>query len=148
MVLRFERFPVATPSFHSIFDFEQNIDEMFGNFIGTGLSVRHRDYPALDVAEHENNSVVVAELPGVLKEDLKVSVQENVLTISGERKGVSLPEKSGWIRNEISSGKFSRTIELPHAVNTAEISAELKNGVLRITLPKAEQARTREIQVK
>ena len=148
MLLRFERYPVVTPTFNSIFDFERDIDDLFGNLMGTGLSVRHREYPAVDVAEQENNSVVVAEMPGVRKDDLKVSVQDNVLTISGERKGANLPEGAGWIRNEITTGKFSRTIELPHAVNAAEISAELHNGVLRITLPKAEQARTREIQVK
>ena len=148
MVLRFQRYPVVTPTFHSIFDFENDIDDLFGNLLRTGLSVRDREYPSIDLAEHENNSVVVAEMPGVRKEDLKVSVQDNVLTISGDRKGANLPEGSGWIRNEISTGKFSRTIELPHDVNAAEISAELNNGVLRITLPKAEQARAREIQVK
>ena len=148
MVLRFERYPVAMPNFNSIFDFQNDVDDLFGNFLGTQFQARVREFPSLDLVEDENNTVVVAEMPGVKKEDVKVSVQNDLLTISGERKDASLPEGSGWIRNEIRTGKFNRTIALPHAINAKAISAELDNGVLKIVLPKADEARSLEIQVK
>ena len=148
MVLRLERYPVATPTFNSIFDFQDEIDDLFGNLLGTHMPARVLEFPSLDLTDDENNTMVVAEMPGVRKEDIKVSVQNGLLTISGERKDASLPEGSSWIRNEIRTGKFNRAIVLPHAVNAKEISAELNNGVLKILLPKAEEARSREIPVK
>jgi len=147
MVVRVQRYPVASWPFESLFDFERGIDDLFGNFLGTGLVTQSGRDPAIDVAEYDNESVVVAEMPGVRKEDMKISVQDGVLSITGERKGHELPEGSRWIRNEVRTGQFSRTVELPHEVKTDAISAELNNGVLRIVLPKAEEAKPREIQV-
>jgi HSP20 family protein len=101
----------------------------------------------VDIAEQGDESIVVAELPGVRKEDLKISIQDGQLTISGERRQHQLPENSSWLRNEAWSGEFSRTIQLPHEVKEDGVSAELKNGILRIVLPKAEEVRAREIKV-
>ena len=103
--------------------------------------------PALDVAEREGELEVVAELPGVRKEDLKVLVHDGVLTISGERNLARLPENARWIRNETGGGSFTRSLELPLPVKDEAITAELKDGILRIVLPKADEARAKEIRV-
>lgn len=148
MVLRVQRYPISRPLFEDLFNLEQGIDGLLGGFLGTRPSAWSREYPAIDIAEYENQSVVVAEIPGVEKEDVKISVHGGVLTISGERKGSALPEGSNWIRNERNRGNFVRTVELPHETKPDAITAELTNGVLRVVLPKAEEARPREIKVK
>jgi len=148
MLMRVQRLPVAASTFDSLFNMEQEIDGLFGNILGTTWVPAARTYPAIDMAEYENETVVVAEMPGVKKEDVKISVHDGTLHISGERKEQDLPEKSSRIRNEIRVGRFDRAIPLPHAVNVDQVSAELDNGVLRIVLPKAEEARAREIRVR
>lgn len=148
MVVRVQRYPVFSSPFDSLLNFEREIDDMFGNVLKNVAAPQVRTYPALDVAEYQNESVVVAEMPGVLKEDVKLSVQDDILTISGVRKGHTQSTGTGWLRNEIRTGEFSRSIRLPHAVNQDNIAAELTNGILRITLPKADEAKTREIRIK
>ncbi|HWP82328.1 MAG TPA: Hsp20/alpha crystallin family protein [Bacteroidota bacterium] len=106
-----------------------------------------RWFPAIDVAEYENQSVVVAELPGVRKEDLKIAVENGVLTISGERKPYEIPQNARVLINEMRVMNFRRSIELPHEVEIDKISAELQNGVLRITLPKTEASRAHTIAI-
>jgi HSP20 family protein len=101
--------------------------------------------PAVDIAGYDNETVVIAEIPGVRKEDVKLTLHDGMLTISGERKPVSVPEKGAVLRSELGSGSFSRSFELPHPVQSDAVTAELANGVLRITLPKAEQSRPRDI---
>lgn len=148
MVVRVQRYPVFSSPFDNLSGFEREIDDMFGNLLEGVAKPQVRTYPALDMAEYENESVVVAEMPGVRKEDVRVSVQNDVLTISGVRKGHTQSTGTEWLRNEIRTGEFSRSIRLPHAVNQGTIGAELTNGILRITLPKAEEAKSREIQIK
>jgi len=148
MLMRFERFPVLRPSFGTLFNLEKDIDDLLGSVLTGRLGTSASRFPALNVAEYENQSVVLAELPGVSKDQVKISLDDGVLTISGERKMPEVPENSRWIRNETLSGQFSRSIRLPHQVKTEEINAELKNGLLRVTLPKAEEARPREISIK
>jgi HSP20 family protein len=104
-------------------------------------------YPPLDVAEYEHESVVVAELPGVKKEDLKITVENGLLTISGERKPYEIPQDARIVLNEMRVQNFSRSIELPHEVDVDKISAELQNGLLRIRLPKSEASRARTIKI-
>jgi HSP20 family protein len=148
MLVRIERFPGTRSLVDELFNFERDIDNMFGRFLGVGQGPDVRTYPALDIAEHDNETVVVAEVPGVLKSDIKVSVHDGVLSISGVRKERALPEHSSWVRNEVGTGEFSRSLRLPHAVNSAAISAELTNGILRIVLPKAEEAKPKEISIR
>ncbi|MDD8017464.1 MAG: Hsp20/alpha crystallin family protein [Bacteroidota bacterium] len=91
---------------------------------------------------------IAIELPGIAKEDVKVTLHDDVLTVSGGRKQPELKENEQWIRNEISYGKFERSINLPYSVVTEKISATQENGILRITLPKAEEAKPKEITIK
>jgi HSP20 family protein len=148
MVMRFERFPVLRPAFGSIFDLEKDIDSLFDSFLTRKPSPMVGRYPALDVVEYDNHSIIVAELPGVDKDQVKISLNKGVLTISGERKPTELPEQSKWLRNETEHGQFVRSVTLPHPVKAEDITADMKNGLLRITLPKAEEARPREISIK
>jgi HSP20 family protein len=143
MFVRVQRFPIPSALLEPFVGFEREVDGVFDRFLRPVPK-----HPAVDVAEYENESVVVAEIPGVRKEDLKLSVHDGVLTISGERKSQQLPEKSSWLRNETWSGEFSRSVELPHDVKTDAISAELTDGVLRIVLPKSEEVRPREIAIR
>ncbi len=142
MFVRVQRFPIVTSP---LANFERDIDSMLSDILQTGPA--RSSYPAVDIAEYENETVLVAEIPGVSKEDVKLAVQDGVLTISGVRKANQLPEKSALLRNEIRTGEFTRTIQLPEDAKVDAISAELTNGVLRVVLPKSEQARPREIKV-
>jgi HSP20 family protein len=135
------------PAAYDLLEFERGIDSVFNRML-PGFRRRLADtYPAVDVSDDGTGLTVVAELPGVQKEDLSVSVHDGELTISGKRKSSGLPEKSNWLRNEIPAGAFSRTIALPSDIRTEGIEAELKNGILKVSLPKAEEARPREITV-
>ena len=148
MLVKIQHFPFTSSLFEPTSNFDRDVDEALNNFWrGSAVGSTHR-YPSVDIAEYENESVVVAELPGVKKEDLKLSIHEGVLTISGVRKALQVPENSTWIRNEITTGEFSRAIKLPHDVKMDAISAELVNGVLRVVLPKSEAVRPRDISIK
>jgi HSP20 family protein len=147
MLLRVQRSPITSSLFEPLFNFDRDIDGLFESVWRAPTAHSTYQYPALDIAEYENESVVVAEMPGV-KKDLKLTVHDGVLTISGERKVHQMPERSSWLRNEIRTGEFTRAIRLPHDVKADTISAELANGVLRIVLPKADELRPREIAIK
>jgi HSP20 family protein len=100
--------------------------------------------PALDVSEAEGAWTVRAELPGVAPEEVEVSVTANVLTIRGEKKR----ESEGAGRSERRYGKFARTIEFPTDLDGGKVEARSKNGVLTVTLPKAEASRPKTVSVK
>jgi HSP20 family protein len=148
MLIKFERTPAFTPLFNDIFQFERDVDRMFGTFMGNTSGAVAGGYPAIELRTSNEESVLLAELPGVKKEDLKLSVENGTLILSGTRGEQSIPENSRWLRNELWHGGFSRSIELPHDVNTEKISATLENGILRVQLPKAEAVRPREITIR
>lgn len=102
--------------------------------------------PALDLYQNNDNIVAVVELPGMRKEDIEISLQDGTLTISGERKEETGPE-NGATRTERFTGKFRRTITLPTRVDASKVSANYKDGVLTVTLPKAEEAKPKQIQI-
>jgi HSP20 family protein len=132
------------PAVHRL---EQEIDSLFDSFLEPAARSSNI-VPAVDIAEDESGFVVTAALPGVRKEDLKITVQDSVLTLSGERKAPEAGEKTEWLRRESGYGSFSRTLTLPRETNAQAISAELSDGILRLVIPKAEAARPREIAVK
>lgn len=103
--------------------------------------------PRLDVVDRDNEVVVRAELPGVRKEDIEISLTGNLLTIKGESKREEKEEKGDYYRCEISRGSFSRTVSLPAEVNDAGAKANLKDGVLELRLPKVETAKKRSIRI-
>lgn len=103
--------------------------------------------PAVDVSETTDSVVVECNLPGVTKEDLEVSVAGDVLTIRGEKKGEKETEDKKVYRKETWEGSFQRTLSLPTIVDAAKIEATLKDGVLKIVLPKREEAKAKKIAI-
>ena len=103
--------------------------------------------PRVDVTEDNENLYVTAEVPGVDKKDVKVSVVGDVLTISGEKKTEQRDEKKNYYRIERNYGSFSRSFTLPAEVSVDKIAAEYKDGVLHVTLPKTEEAKIVEKQI-
>ena len=103
--------------------------------------------PAVDIYETPNELVVKADLPDVNEEDIDVRVENNLLTIRGERKFDKSVSEENFLRVERTYGSFSRSFSLPNTVNPEAIGAEYKNGVLTVTLPKREESKPRQVKV-
>ena len=102
--------------------------------------------PALDLYQNADNVVAVVELPGMRREDIEISLHDAMLTISGERKRVN-PNGEKAERTERYIGKFRRSITLPTRVDANKVSASYRDGILTVTLPKAEEAKPKQIEV-
>jgi HSP20 family protein len=103
--------------------------------------------PAVDIYEHEGNLVLKAELPGIDLKDVDVRVENNVLTLKGERRFENEVKREQYHRVERAYGQFSRSFTLPNVVDTEKIKAEFRDGVLRVTLPKREEAKPKQISI-
>ena len=103
--------------------------------------------PAVDIYETPNELVVKADLPDVNEKDLDVRVENNLLTIRGERKFEKSVSEENFLRVERTYGSFSRSFSLPNTVNPEAIAAGYKNGVLTVTLPKREESKPRQVKV-
>jgi HSP20 family protein len=129
-------------------DFDRLFRGIFGRFPGF-LDVEEDFWsPAMDIEEGNDNIVVTTEIPGMKKDDIKVSVRNNVLTVSGERKQEKETKNKTYHCIERSYGEFSRSVTLPSEVDADKVSAAYKDGVLSITLPKSESAKTKKIEVR
>jgi len=104
--------------------------------------------PAVDLFEDKDHVVVKAELPGMKKEEIEISLHEGVLTLSGERKSEQKHKDAEVYRSERFEGRFQRTISLPAPVQADKVSATYKDGILTVTLPKTEEAKPKQIEVK
>ena len=102
----------------------------------------------MDVAERENEFVVKMELPGLSKEDVKLTIQDNMLTIRGEKKMEGEENASDYHRVERSYGSFQRCFTLGQAVKADKVDASFKDGILTITVPKAEEVKQKQIDIK
>ena len=131
--------------------FRPDYDDFFGKFFYGRPA--HRDStevswaPRVDINETEKEVTIDAELPGIDKKDVKVEVKEHVLTISGERKNENKSESNNAYKIERFYGKFQRSFNLTDLVADEKITANYKNGVLTLTLPKTEKALPKEIAV-
>ena len=103
--------------------------------------------PRVDVIDHDNNIVVKAELPGVEKNNIDISMTANTVTINVTDTHQKEETKGDYYRCEISRGAFSRTVALPCHVDGSKAAADFKNGILELTIPKAEQAKRRRITI-
>tara|TARA_B100002049_G_scaffold30809_1_gene20216 strand:- start:940 stop:1389 length:450 start_codon:yes stop_codon:yes gene_type:complete len=132
-------------------DYFDNFGDVFNGFFRTPLthrSVRKARIPAVDVAETDTAYQVKAELPGIRKEDLDVTVDDGVLTIKAEHNDNQEQTENGQlIRQERSYGKFVRSLRLGANVDEETITAEYRDGVLHITLPKAKEVQPRKVEV-
>jgi HSP20 family protein len=115
---------------------------------GNGKTTLRRWIPAMDVVEADGQYVLRADLPGLSEGDVKVELDENVLTISGERKSEREQRSEGYYRVERASGSFSRSLTLPEGVDADDIQANFDNGVLEIRIPKPEQPKPRKVEIR
>jgi HSP20 family protein len=130
----------------------EEMDRLFDEFFGRGwlrpfLADIGLAAPKVDVVDRDEEVLVRAEVPGVNKEDIEVSISGNMLTIKGETKREEREEKGDYYRCELARGAFARTLSLPAEVDEAKAKAELKAGVLELTLPKVEKSRRRTIKI-
>lgn len=141
-IVRFEPFRDLTA-------FQDRVNRLFTDlYSGREEGVLSTWVPAVDIYEDDKKALVLkAELPDVNKEDVSVTVENNTLSLSGERKLESEVNKDRYHRIERAYGRFSRSFSLPTTVDAGQIAAEFKNGVLTIRLPFREEARPRTIDV-
>lgn len=142
-----------------LWNFEQEFERAFENFFNRGWlraprwelpSLREpfgEKLPKVNVIDRDDEVVIEAELPGVDKDDLDLSMTENTVTIKASTHEEKKEEKGDYHRQEISSGYYSRTLPLSVAVQGEKAKAEFKDGLLRLTLPKAEEAKRLNIEV-
>jgi HSP20 family protein len=126
----------------------RDMNRLFNTFFepSTGAVMR-RWSPAMDLVETEDNYVLRADLPGVSEGDVKIELDDNILTISGERKSAHKEAKEGYYRVERAYGSFSRTLTLPEGVDADAISASFDRGVLEVRVPKPEQRKPRKVEI-
>ena len=104
--------------------------------------------PSLDLSETKNDLIVKAEVPGMDPKDIDISLDKDILTIKGEKKQETEEKEENYHFIERTYGAFARSIRLPRGVHSDKINASYKNGVLRVTLPKSEEAKKNEIRIK
>jgi HSP20 family protein len=130
---------------------QERMNRIWGNLYDRGsedVTSRGTWHPAVDIFETDAREIVLkAELPGLKREDIDVSVENNTLTIRGERKKDDAVSEDQYHRVERSFGPFSRSFTLPSTVDAGRVRAEYRDGVLTVTLPMREEARPRQIQV-
>lgn len=141
------------PAFRGFESLRRDMNRMFDEFFRGDISVDesffNRDWsPAVDIAENNNEYIIKAELPGLQKEEVKISIENNILTIRGERKNEQEKKETNYHRIERSYGMFERSFAVPGTVKTSEIDAQFKDGILTLTLPKAEETKPKMIDVK
>lgn len=137
--------------FREMTSVRKDMDKIWDRFFGEWPSAepfRGEWAPSLDVSETKDDIVVKAELPGMDAKDIDISLANDVLTIRGEKKQEEEEKDENYHRVERSYGAFSRSVRLPRDVRSDKIKASHKNGVLRITLPKSEEAKSKEIKIK
>lgn len=140
----------AWPSFDRWVDLRDEMNSLFDLPMMGNLTRQAQLFsgwtPALDLYQDADNVLAVVELPGMRKENIDISLHDGVLTIAGERE-TSAGEGENAERTERFSGKFRRSITLPTRVDASKVSASYKDGILTVTLPKAEEAKPKKVEV-
>jgi HSP20 family protein len=126
---------------------QREMNRLFDDYYPTRFH-RASGYPAMNVWSNEESMIMSAEVPGLRPEDIDISVVGDTLTLSGERKPDEMNETVRYHRQERGYGKFTRSLQLPYAVDVSKVEATFANGVLKVTLPRAEEDKPRKITVK
>jgi HSP20 family protein len=137
-------------SLRGLSPFRREMDDLFERFFGerTSLEPAERSWaPALDIAEAKDAISVNVEVPGMEPKDIDISLSGDTLTIKGEKKQEKEEKNENYYRMERSYGAFSRSVRIPVEVKSEEIKAKYRNGILKITLPKKEEVKPKEIKV-
>ncbi|MGB9180318.1 MAG: Hsp20/alpha crystallin family protein [Pyrinomonadaceae bacterium] len=125
--------------------FSTNLSRAFGDDEGIARGAWN---PNVDIYENKDQIVLEAELPGMNREDFDLSIENNILTLRGERRFEKRDESDNYHRVERSYGSFTRSFTLPQTVSAEGATAEYRNGVLRVALPKREDVKARRIEIK
>lgn len=139
-----ERYDFGRSLWRELDTLQRDMNRLFSTY-GERASA---DFPSLNLWAGKDEAVLTAELPGIESKDIEISVQDNALTLSGSRKAEELKEGETHHRQERDSVQFSRTVRLPFKVDENKVNASYKNGVLEITLPRAEEDKPKKITVK
>jgi HSP20 family protein len=129
------------------------MNRLFGSFFegpvtaGTNGEVVRRWIPPMDLVEGDGEFVLRADLPGVGEDDVKIELEDNVLTISGQRHSSREEHKGGYRRVERASGSFSRSLTLPEGVEAESVKAHYENGVLEVRIPKPEERKPQRVAI-
>jgi HSP20 family protein len=133
---------------------QNEMNRLFGTFFEAPLSAENsngqslrRWIPAMDLVETEDEFVLRADLPGLTENDVNIELEDNVLSISGERKAEHEERKEGYYRVERASGSFSRSLTLPEGVDPEQVRAQFDNGVLEVRIPKPEERKPRKVTI-
>jgi len=137
--------------FRDLVSIQDEMNRLFDDFFGRPITRPEWTEPAwcpcVDVSETKDDVIINTEIPGMSKDDVKVSIQDNVLTLSGEKKQEKEEKDSNYHRLERSYGSFSRSFTLPTTVQPDKVKAAYKDGILRITLPKSEEVKPKQIPI-
>ncbi|MDZ7720459.1 MAG: Hsp20/alpha crystallin family protein [Balneolaceae bacterium] len=125
--------------------FSDIMDEFFNDAVATR---QNRFAPSIDISETDNQYMIDVEVPGMNKDDIELNIENNTLTISGERKFKKKEDNKQYHRVESHYGSFSRSFTLPENVEVDSISASYNNGILNITVDKSEQQTKKQIKIK
>lgn len=139
-LMTYQRPGLAWPTFGRLANLQDEIDRLFESPLQAWA-------PALEVHEDKDSYTIRVELPGLKREDIEVSLQDGALVISGERKTEIVKEDTEVHRQERLFGRFSRALTLPTGVSGDQVKAAYKDGILTVTLPKAEAAKPKAIAV-
>jgi len=130
--------------------FQNDFDRLFNSFVNipeeeTSLSTFS---PSVDIEEKEKEFRIIAELPGLNKEEITINIKDNLLSISGEKKQEKKTEDENYHRTERIFGSFQRTFRLPEYADQDNIAAEYKNGILNVSIPKLEESISKNVEIK
>lgn len=137
---------------------QQEMNRLFGSFVdgpaggsggatgGNGGTLRHW-IPAMDLVETKQHFILRADLPGMSEADVKIELEDNVLTVSGERRTEQEEQREGYYRIERASGRFARSLTLPDGVDAGSIEAKFANGVLEVRVPKPQARQPQRVSI-
>jgi len=152
-LVRFRPFSPAVDPFRDLSDIQSEMNRLFDGFFGRPSQVgqvggMERVWaPAVDMYETKDELVITAELPGLTEKDIQLSITGDMLTIRGERRWDQEVKQDNYYRGERWFGKFERALPLPIPVQAEKVKASYRDGVLTVTLPKAEEIKPKEIKI-
>ena len=132
---------------------QSEMNRLFNTFFDSpagganGGQFTRRWVPAMDLVETEDHFVLKADLPGLTESDVNVEVEDNVLTVSGERKAEHEDKREGYVRVERAFGAFRRSLTLPEGIEPEAVQASFENGVLEVRIPKPEERKPRKVAI-
>lgn len=143
------RWRETTDPFGDVYGLRRGLDKLIDSYMGRpgSLALYQGVFPALNIKEDGENLKLTAELPGVNIKDVDISANADSITLRGERKEPAVSKEVNYHQRERDFGTFRRVINLPVRIDTNKISASYKNGVLTVVLPKAEEAKPKQIAI-